>query len=418
MHILCIGKPEGVVSVYDILLIAHFTQIPGERGNSRFNYLAEQIVTNNDGVHVEIVTSSFSHQTKSQRKIRDNDIANLPYELVMVYEPGYERNVSVKRIWSHKQLGTGLRNYLEARKRPDIVYCAVPSLSVADVAAKYAENHRVPFIIDVQDLWPEAFRMVFSIPILTDMLYFPMKKQADYIYSSADKIVAVSQTYANRALQVNKKCRQANVVYLGTDLGEFDRFAAQSKPITKPDDEIWLAYVGTLGHSYDIKCVIDALTIVNEQFNMRFVVIGDGPLKGEFEHYAEEKGISATFTGRLDYGMMVSILVMCDMAVNPIMPGAASIINKHADYAAAGLPVLNTQECLEYRELLTEYGAGFNCENNNPEDLADKLLRLCTDRELRYAMGANSRKMAEERFDRRKTYHVIADLILGARDDG
>ena len=67
------------------------------------------------------------------------------------------------------------------------------------------------------------------------------------------------------------------------------------------------------------------------------------------------------------------LLVIC--AVNPISRGAAqSIINKHKDYAAAGLTLLNTQECLEYRELLLEYNAGLNCENNNPADLADEIV--------------------------------------------
>ena len=44
---------------------------------------------------------------------------------------------------------------------------------------------------------------------------------------------------------------------------------------------------------------------------------------------------------------MVGMLGVCDIAVNSISKGAAqSIINKHGDYAAAGLPVVNTQESL------------------------------------------------------------------------
>ncbi len=36
----------------------------------------------------------------------------------------------------------------------------MPSLDVAKVAAKYAKENNIRFIIDIQDLWPEAFRMV------------------------------------------------------------------------------------------------------------------------------------------------------------------------------------------------------------------------------------------------------------------
>lgn len=255
--------------------------------------------------------------------------------------------------------------------------------------------------------------MIFNVPFISDLIFYPMKKKADYIYSAADEIIAVSQTYAERALKVNKKCKKANVVFLGTELAYFDRLAEENKIENKPYEEIWLAYVGTLGYSYDLICVIDALGLLKDKYNIKFIVMGDGPLRTKFKKYAEEQGINVHFTGRLDYGKMVGILSSCDIAVNPIVKGSAgSIINKHGDYAAAGLPVLNTQECLEYRELLLEYNAGLNCENNNPADLAEKLSYLCENADLRKVMGQNSRKLAEQKFDRRKTYSLIIQRIV------
>ena len=96
--------------------------------------------------------------------------------------------------------------------------------------------------------------------------------------------------------------------------------------------------------------------------NIKFIVMGDGPLKSEFEDYAREKNVNAEFLGRLEYEKMTGILCACDIAVNPIKAkSAGSIINKVADYAAAGLPVINTQECEEYRNLVENYKIGFNC---------------------------------------------------------
>jgi len=109
---------------------------------------------------------------------------------------------------------------------------------------------------------------------------------------------------------------------------------------------------------------------------------------------------------------MAGRLKACDMAVNPIKHGSAgSIINKHGDYAAAGLPVINTQEAEEYRHLLEEYDAGFNCGNGNAPDIAEKLMKLCQDPRLRVTMGRNSRRLAEEKFNRRVTYSEIIQLI-------
>lgn len=394
----------------DILIIAHFTQAPGEHGNGRFHYLAETI--DKDKASVEVVTTTFAHAAKRQRQVDEAQLNSLSYGFTMLYEPGYQKNVSVKRLYSHHHMGRSLRHYLEKRKKPDLIYCAVPSLDVARNAALYAREQGIRFIIDIQDLWPEAFEMAFSVPPISDALFYPMRKEADYIYASANHIVAVSQTYANRALAVSDRCDKANVVFLGTDLTHFDRLAEENKLISKPDDEIWLAYIGTLGHSYDLNCVIDALALIGNKHKLRLVVMGDGPLRTKFEGYANRRGVSANFTGRLDYGKMVGLLTVCDLAVNPIARGsAATIINKHADYAAAGLPVLNTQECLEYRRLIEEYNAGLNCENNNPSDLADRLLCLCEDKSLRTMMGSNSRRLAVDKFDRRKTYRAIVNLL-------
>ena len=392
----------------DILILANFCSEFDGSGNGRFNYIAKELSKYN--VDVELVTSDFSHILKTKRKERKADV----FKITLLREPPYDKNISLKGIYSHHILSKNLSIYLKERKRPDVIYCAVPSLDFAYVAAKYAKKNSIKFIIDVQDLWPEAFKIVFNVPIVSDFIYDILRKKADSIYESADCIIAVSQTYVERAMKVNKKCTKGYPVFLGTDLENFDDIAKESK-IKRPDDEIWIAYIGTLGHSYDLFTVIDALKLLKEKYGkLKFIVMGDGPLKNEFETYAENSGIYYEFTGNLDYSDMVSKLVACDIAVNPIKKGAAqSIINKVGDYAAAGLPVVNTQECEEYRNLVTEYDAGINCGNGDVQQLSEAIERLAINSEVREKMGANNRHLAEEKFDRQKTYPKLVKFIAG-----
>ena len=191
----------------------------------------------------------------------------------------------------------------------------------------------------------------------------------------------------------------------------FDKYAIENPVLRKKSDEIWLAYCGTLGSSYDIPVVIDALAILNNP-KIRFIIMGDGPKMEEFKNYSKKKKIKAIFTGRLRYNQMCSLLSTCDITVNPITHMAAqSIINKHADYAASGLPVVSTQENDEYRGLIEFYHMGFNCKNNNAKDLADKLMVLIENPELRIQMGANARRCAEERFNRKNSYQNLINVI-------
>jgi glycosyltransferase involved in cell wall biosynthesis len=395
----------------DVMMIAHFCNDMDGKGNNRFNYLAEFLADR--GFRVELVTSDFSHTRKTGR---DAGVQHPKYRMTYIKEPGYQKNVSVQRFRSHHAMAMNLKKYLENREKPDVVYCAVPSLDVAEAAAEYAEENSIRLLIDVQDLWPEAFKMVFHVPVVSDTLFRHMTRQADRIYAAADEIIAVSRTYAERALKASRKCSRAHVVFIGAELDSFDRIAQDNENASKPAGEIWLAYIGTLGSSYDLICVIDALKKLQDKgiSNIKFIIMGGGPLKEKFRSYAEEKNTYAEFTGILEYGKMAGLLASCDIAVNPIRRGSAgSIINKHGDYAAAGLPVLNTQESPEYRSLLEEYKAGLNCENGNSDELAEKLQMLCEDEQLRKTMGANSRRLAREKFNRSHTYTEIAELIAG-----
>ncbi len=386
----------------DILIIADFCGKMDGKGNSRFLYLANMLSCTHE---VEILTSDFDHGSKSYFT---EITGKFPFKITMVHEALYKKNVSLRRFYGHYVWAKSVKAYLNQRKKPDVIYAAVPPLLAPYFAAKYCERNNIRFIIDIQDLWPEAFKMVFKVPIISDIIFAPFQFIANGIYKRADEIIAVSDTYVNRALQVNKKRKTGTTVFLGTELSTFDKYAAEN--VVKKESELWLGYCGSLGDSYDLPCVIDALTKVNNP--PKLIVMGDGEKRLSFEEYAKSLNVDCVFTGKLPYDQMCGRLVACDIVVNPIVgSSAASIINKHADYAASGLPVLNTQNSDEYRNLIDKYNMGFNCKNGNSEDLAGKLQILIDNRNLRKEMGKNARRCAVVKFDRVVSYRKIVDLM-------
>lgn len=400
----------------DVVLAAHYLgdlEHP-EGNNSRFLYLAKLL--RQLGHEVEILTSSFFHEEKRQ-------YGQLPdvwegCHLTVIHEPGYPKNVCLQRFFSHDVLSQGMKKYLRTRKKPDVVYAAIPSLSVGRMLATYCKKQDVGFAIDVQDLWPEAFEMVLHVPVVSRMLYAPLKWQANYIYRHADAIGAVSETYVDRAMSVNTRVKAPVAVYLGTELSRFDAMKGEPAALKKGAEELWMGYIGTLGSSYDLESVLNAMALLKQEKkceNLRFVVMGDGQQRERLEAFAKEQELKVTFTGRLPYPSMVSTLCQCDFAVNPIRgKSAASIINKVGDYAAAALAVVNTQESKEYRGLLEEYGAGMNCENGNVSQIATAIEELCENETLRKAMGQGNRRLAEEKFDREKRYPLLCELVQRA----
>lgn len=394
-----------------IIIVANFCREFDGKVDGRFLYLAEMLSA--QGESVELITSDFSHGTKNFKKAPSTGYKS---KLTYCHEPGYMKHAGLKRLYSHFIWGKNVLKYIKTLKKPDIVYCAIPSLTAPFLLAHYCRNNNIKFVVDVQDLWPEATFMLIKNALL-QKFFLPMKWYADCIYSKADKVVAVSQTYVDRVLQVNHKVKTGLAVYLGNNGAVFDQ-AKLKYTVTRDDQEFWICYVGTHSYSYDLKLVIDAIAILNQEKNVtkkiRFVTVGDGPLRMEFKNHADQKKVLGSFMGRKPYEEMVGIMCSCDLVVNPIVKGAAqSITNKVGDYALSGLPVINSQENQEYRELIEHYGCGINCENGNAKQVADAIWLLMRDEKLRIRMGQASRKLGIERFDRRNTYQKIVNYILG-----
>lgn len=393
----------------DIVVIANFCRDFSKNDNGRFTYICKLLSKQNK---VEIITSDFSHAKKKQKE----PIINIwPFNITFLHEPGYKKNVSLKRFKSHFIWGKSVKKYLYNRDEPDVVYCAIPSLTAAYEASKYCRKKGIKFIIDIQDLWPEAFKMVFDIPIVSDILFLPFSIIANAIYRNADSVVAVSSTYVERAARYSKNKQKGETIFLGTDLMEFDlNCKSNNIYIEKGESDIWLGYCGSLSKSYDIECVLNALKVLldDNQIVPKFIIMGDGDKKNSLKNLANKNSIDVEFMGKLEYPDMCHVLSMCDIVVNPIVKGsAASIINKHGDYAASGKPVINTQESIEYRKLIEQYNMGENCVNGDYLDVAKKIKALIDNQELRALMGKGARLCAEEKFDRARTYRKIVDII-------
>ena len=396
-----------------ILILANFPSKLDGKLNGRFVYLSDMLFKR--GHEVEMIVSDFYHIEKKHRSHGDMRPDLYPFKITYLHEPGYPNNIHPKRLWSHYVWGKNVAKYLKAMSyTPDLIYVDLPSLTVARSAASYCKKKNVPMFIDVQDLWPEAFLVKFKNPFI-QMCFKPMAWYANGAYKAADLMIGVSDTYRDRGLMVNKKDNKGLTVYLGND-GERFNTARDINIVSKPQDEFWLAYIGTMGYSYDIKCAIDAVKKVNEDKlldkKVKFIAMGKGPLLEEYKQYAMNAKIEYDFTGALPYDQMVGLMCSCDAVINCLRPGAAqSITNKVGDYALSGLPVINTQENLEYRELVDMFQCGINCECGNSIQVADAIIKLATNEEMRIEMGKNARRLGNERFDRRISYLKLIEAI-------
>jgi glycosyltransferase involved in cell wall biosynthesis len=383
------------------------------RGYTRFLSVAQVLA--DAGFEVDLITSSFQHWDKAQRDLRLFPAGLYDFRLVFIPEPGYAKNLDLKRLLSHRRVAKNLRGYLESAKRYDLVYCEIPPNDVAETAARYAEQRDIPFIVDVNDLWPEAMRMVLDVPLVSDVLFFPFLQSAKATYRRVTGIVGTSDEYALRPFAYCEPKTEKLTVYVGNELEQFDAGARQvGGTLKKEEGEFWVSYSGTLGASYDLATMIRASGLLIERgyHAIKFLIIGDGPDKQSLEALASRIDCNATFLGYQDYQTMAAYLMRSDVVVNSLVRKAPqSIVNKIADYLAAGRPLLNTGSSPELIGKIAEEDLGVSVVAEDPEKLADAIEALYKDPEGRRRMGVAARRVAERQFDRKTAYLPIVEMV-------
>jgi glycosyltransferase involved in cell wall biosynthesis len=394
-----------------VMMMVHTMGTLKPSDNDRYTYIAK--IIQQKGWNVEIVTSDFEHHKK---KYRNTSIKNnFPFKITFIHENKYSRNVSIGRILGHISYAIRLKSYLKKIEKPDVIYCAIPPTISAYITAKYAKKNDIKFVIDIQDLWPESFIMALGDNVFSRLVLKPIAHFANYVYSCSDSIIAVSKTYVERAKKNNHKAICCESVYLGVD-NSIVKHARLYKPILeKPNNTFWVCYVGNIATSYDFENVCRALGIIKSKGigNIQFIIIGDGNDRSKVENIINKYFSNTIITGYLSYDMMFSLLCQADVALNPfVKKSVSSIVNKVGDYAAAGVPVVNTLNNQEYQDLLTKYNAGLNAEPENAEDIASKLFYLYENEEIRISMGKNNELLYRDKFDRSKTYSNIINTLI------
>jgi glycosyltransferase involved in cell wall biosynthesis len=384
-----------------------------EKGYTRFLSLSEQLAA--AGFEVELITSSFQHWEKRQRSLDDAAYRAYPFKLTFIEEPGYQRNIDLRRLLSHRVAARELMDHLKANGPFDLIYCEIPPNDVARRASEYARAQGLPFIVDVNDLWPQAMRMVLDLPLLSTILFYPFARDARKTYQNATAIVGTSDEYARHPFDYRVDDIEHITVYVGNELARFDDFVRVYAPtIDKPAGEFWVTYAGTLGASYDIETMLRASAELGRRGygSIKTLILGAGPDQARLEALARDLGGNTAFGGYLDYPQMAAWLACSDVLVNSLVKKAPqSIVNKIADYLAAGKPMVNTGENPELKALVADEGIGVNVQAGDAQALADVLATLFCDPEGRKQMGAAARRLAAARFDRATAYQQILALI-------
>ena len=382
------------------LLVSGFTNL--QVSNSRMFTIFTQI----DGKKM-VVTTDFNHCKKRYYEYGEAEHPNQ----VTLHVTGYKKNLSIKRIWSHLMFAHQLKKYLNSlSEKPSAIYCTMPTSSSAYVCAKYCKKHGIKFVIDVIDLWPDSLLPLVKGETVIKAMLYPWTYLTRYAYKSADVIMGESVKYANEAKKYNQKA-DVYPIYLGVDMQIINKVKTENQVLLeKPEDEVWIAYAGSLGVSYDFNALLEAVKSIHGRYKYKLWFVGDGVRHNEIETYIKSNGLNAEITGFLSYDQLLGYLSYCDIAVNIFRNNTKVVYSyKFNDYVAMDCFVLNSLEG-ETAQMVDEYSIGRNF-NFSDQPLSTILGDTLKNWEDYCKWNVNCKRLIEEKLDKEKIYSVVKEIF-------
>ena len=366
--------------------------------------------------------STFNHWTKSHRYGENTTVeVGEGYRLRLLHSPGYRRNVSFSRIADHRVLARVFDREIHLEIEPDVILCSFPTIEMADVVTNFGKEKGIPVVIDVRDLWPDAFLSFVpdTLKPLAKLLLHGMYRKTRRALGQCDAIVGVSQSYLEWGLfQAGRLRREADAVFpLGYERASpsGDELAAAEKHLRRagvdPTRTIcW--FIGTFGRTYDLVTVIDVARRLHERNDNRaqFVLSGDGGNAQEIRGLA--RGLdNVVFTGWLDANGIEWLMRTASIGLAAYAPGAPQgLPNKLFEYLSAGLPILSSLGP-EASALLETYGCGLSYSAGDPASLLSAVGSLLDNPERLSTMSRAALATFEENYSIERVYVPFLDYL-------
>jgi glycosyltransferase involved in cell wall biosynthesis len=209
-----------------------------------------------------------------------------------------------------------------------------------------ARLKRVPFLLEIRDLWP-AFAIAVGV-LRQPILVRASEWLERFLYRNADHVVVNSPGFIDHVRAGGAV--DVELVPNGADVSMFD---PQSKgeifrQIHELEDKFIALYAGAHGMSNDLGILLSAAQMLEDCSEILFILIGDGKEKPALEAQAKNLGLfNLKFIPPAPKKEMPDVLAAantCIAILKPIPLYATVYPNKVFDYMAAGRPVVLAME--------------------------------------------------------------------------
>lgn len=299
--------------------------------------------------------------------------------------------------------------------RPDVIFSYSPPLPLGLSAWLLSRHWRVPWILRVEDLYPDAAVAAGVLQNSAAIRFFTSLER--FLYRQATHISVISESFRQNLLAKGILAEKLSATPVWAD-------PEAIRPLPKENGfrrqhglngHFVVMYSGNLGHNSALEDVLGAAGQLRQHPDVRFVIIGEGVKRAALQDMARRKELdNVMFLPFQPREALAEMLAAADVGLVTLNRDAAntSLPSKTFAIMASGRPILAvTPAESEIARLVQETGCGRNVLPDRPELLAKTILALQQEPANLAAVGQKGRQQLETRFSRERCVDLFETTL-------
>jgi glycosyltransferase involved in cell wall biosynthesis len=262
-----------------------------------------------------------------------------------------------------------------------------------------ARFRRVPFVLNVQDLFPQS---AIDLGLLSSRaLIRAFELMEGILYRHATKVTVHSEGNAEHVRSRGVSPDRVSIAHTGVNVDQIRPGDRANAFRTAHDlgDHFVASFAGVLGYSQDLDIILAAANTLRDDPKILFLIIGDGVEKPRLEKKARQLSLTnVRFLPLLPRDEYAAALTASDVGLSTLRADVRTPVvpSKIPSIMAAGRPVVAALPLDgDAPKLIAAAEAGYTLPPGDSDALAETIRQLSRDPDLCARLGANGRRYAE-----------------------
>lgn len=304
--------------------------------------------------------------------------------------------------------------------KPDVIIGSSVHPLACVAGIQIAKKFRIPCIVEIRDLWPEA---IFTVGYIKEKSIIGRVLSAGekWIYEHGDAIIFTKEGDTDHLKEQKWDIAQGGRINLkdcyyinnGVNLKEF---YTNMKTTVVADKDLEnnlfkVIYTGSIRKVNNVDQIIDAAALLRDCVNIQFLIYGTGNQFDRLkQRVKEEKLTNVVLKGFVEKGNIPYILSkasvnLLNYSQNQYNWSRGNSSNKLFEYMASGKPVISTVK-MGY-SIIDRYQCGLVTEECTPQGLADSILKIYKMTDVEYRRMSENAAEGAKNFD----FPVLTDAL-------